>query len=148
MTQIIEAIPTEYGGIKFKSRLEARFYEWAKDRGFVLEYEPTGFECSNGYTPDFYLKEFKLFIEIKPREFLGELEIFSNSIQEIDFSDSKWICVDKKNRSDWEIVHVNLAFCEDAAFPLPARFDLSRVESGPLFRIFTDYLDLSSFFCH
>ncbi len=148
MTQIIEAIPTTYDGIRFKSRLEARFYEWAKERGFVLEYEPVGFECYNDYIPDFYLKEFRLFIEIKPREFLGELEIFSNSIEGIEFSNSMWICVDKKDRYDWEIIHVNLAFCEDVEFPLPTRFDLSRGESGPLFRIFTDYLDLSSFICH
>ncbi len=63
----IQAIPTTYNGVKFRSRLEAR---WAVffDRIYVdycFEYE--GFQLPSGwYVPDFWLPELSTFVEVKP----------------------------------------------------------------------------------
>ena len=63
----IKAIQTEYNGIKFRSRLEARwavFFDTAKIR---YEYEPEGYETEDGtrYLPDFYLPDFDAYVEVK-----------------------------------------------------------------------------------
>ena len=54
---MIKAIQTEYNGIKFRSRLEARWAVFFDAVGVRWEYEPEGFELSNGirYLPDFLL---------------------------------------------------------------------------------------------
>ena len=54
---MIKAIQTEYNGIKFRSRLEARWAVFFDAVGVTWEYEPEGFELSNGirYLPDFLL---------------------------------------------------------------------------------------------
>jgi hypothetical protein len=64
---MIKAIQTEYNGIKFRSRLEAKwavFFDTAKIR---YEYEPEGYETEEGgkYLPDFYLPDFDLYVEVK-----------------------------------------------------------------------------------
>ena len=76
----IKAIQTEYNGIKFRSRLEARWAVFFDAVGVKWEYEPEGFDLSNGirYLPDFLLHGVKgrgssengdLYIEVK-----GELK--------------------------------------------------------------------------
>lgn len=63
----IKAIETEYNGYKFRSRLEARWAVFFDAAGIKYEYEPEGFELSCGrYLPDFYLPDFKIYVEIKP----------------------------------------------------------------------------------
>lgn len=71
---MIQTIPTTYGGVKFRSRLEARwavFFDHIKLRWF---YEYEGYRLDVGwYVPDFWLPTFKSwagdtgsFIEVKP----------------------------------------------------------------------------------
>ena len=65
--KIIKPIPTEYNGLKFRSRLEARwavFFDVAKIK---YEYEPEGYETEQGerYLPDFYLPDFDTYVEVK-----------------------------------------------------------------------------------
>lgn len=64
---MIKAIETIYNGIRFRSRLEAR-WAIAFDTGRVKwEYEPEGFTDGNlCYLPDFWLPEHEEYIEIKP----------------------------------------------------------------------------------
>jgi len=69
----MEAIPTTYSGLQFRSRLEAQYallfdllyLDWA--------YEPAkftvGLGLKKGYIPDFYLKDLKIWVEIKPPNF-------------------------------------------------------------------------------
>lgn len=62
------AILTRYKGYAFRSRTEARwaiFFDHLKIR---WEYEPEGFELGNGlrYLPDFWLPDWKMWVEIKP----------------------------------------------------------------------------------
>ena len=63
----IQAIPTQYKGYKFRSRLEARFAVFfdALNQGF--RYEPEGYNLERGlnYLPDFFL-DVGYFVEIKP----------------------------------------------------------------------------------
>jgi hypothetical protein len=64
----IRAITTRYKGFAFRSRLEARWAVYFDHMGIRWEYEPEGFELGNGlrYLPDFWLPDFKLWVEIKP----------------------------------------------------------------------------------
>lgn len=73
----VAAIETEWGGWKFRSRLEARWAIFMDRAGVAFEYEPEGFETEAGrYLPDFYLPELELWLEIKPRiELLNEYDI-------------------------------------------------------------------------
>lgn len=63
----IKPIETEYNGYRFRSRLEARWAVFFDALGVKYEYEPEGFELSDGtkYLPDFYLPESGWWVEIK-----------------------------------------------------------------------------------
>jgi hypothetical protein len=52
-------IETEYAGIRFRSRLEARWAVFFDALGIVWEYEPDAFRCCDGtnYLPDFRLAD-------------------------------------------------------------------------------------------
>jgi len=69
----------EYNGIKYRSSWEVEFAKHLDDKGIQFEYEPFGFELSNGtkYFPDFLIKPGNLFVEIK-----GYL--YKNAKQKID----------------------------------------------------------------
>jgi hypothetical protein len=56
-----------YNGVKFRSTLEARWAVFFDACGLDWVYEPECFELEAGsYTPDFYLKDYDLYVEIKP----------------------------------------------------------------------------------
>lgn len=63
----LKAIETNYDGYRFRSRLEARWAVFFDTLGIKYEYEPEGFEMSNGerYLPDFYFPEFGMYAEVK-----------------------------------------------------------------------------------
>lgn len=63
----IKAIETQYNGLRFRSRLEARWAVFFDKLGIKYQYEPEGFELTNGvrYLPDFYLPESDSFFEVK-----------------------------------------------------------------------------------
>lgn len=63
----MKAIETKYKGYRFRSRLEARWAMFFDAIGFPWEYEPEGFELSDGtrYLPDFRLFG-HIWYEIKP----------------------------------------------------------------------------------
>ena len=62
------AIPTKYKLHTFRSRLEARWAVFMDCMEIAWEYEPEGFQMSDGmrYLPDFWLPRFRWFAEIKP----------------------------------------------------------------------------------
>lgn len=64
----IKAIPTEYKGYKFRSRLEARWAVFFDSIGIEWDYEIEGFNVQGfgWYLPDFYLPHVKQFCEVKP----------------------------------------------------------------------------------
>jgi hypothetical protein len=56
----------EYKGIYMRSSWEYAFVLWLDKNNIKWEYEPKTFDLGdNTYTPDFYLSEFNLYIEIK-----------------------------------------------------------------------------------
>lgn len=66
MFKSIKAIPTEYNGRKFRSRLEARWAVFFDTAKIKFEYEAEGFKLGRiNYLPDFYLPDLDCFIEIK-----------------------------------------------------------------------------------
>lgn len=65
----IKAIPTKYNGYTFRSRQEARWAVFFDYLGVEYEYEKEGFDLPCGYyLPDFWIPEWKAWIEIKGKE--------------------------------------------------------------------------------
>jgi hypothetical protein len=66
----MKALETEYRGYRFRSRLEARWAVFFDACRIEWEYEPEGYELTNGtrYLPDFWLPKFHggIFVEVKP----------------------------------------------------------------------------------
>lgn len=75
-------IPTEYKGVRFRSRLEATWAAFLDEIGCEWRYEAIDLK---GYIPDFILPTRKLLIEVKP------------SLDPTDL----WEHVGKIERSDW-----------------------------------------------
>ncbi len=64
----IKPIETKYKGFRFRSRLEARWAVFMDALGIEYEYEKEGYDLGEEgwYLPDFWLPDFKAFLEIKP----------------------------------------------------------------------------------
>lgn len=63
----IRALPTLYEGIRYRSRLEARWAIFFRALGVFAQYEPEGFVLGRvWYLPDFHIPHWKAFVEIKP----------------------------------------------------------------------------------
>lgn len=73
MTEI-KPIETIYKGYRFRSRLEARWAVFFDALDILYEYEKEGYELGEAgwYLPDFWLPQFKTWIEIKPNVAPGE----------------------------------------------------------------------------
>lgn len=73
MEKKIKSIDTSYSGYLFRSRLEARWAVFLDNLKIKWEYEPEGFELSDGkrYLPDFYIPNFSggFYMEVKPSDF-------------------------------------------------------------------------------
>lgn len=62
----IKYIPTEYSGLQFRSRLEARWAVFFDTLGVEWRYEHEGYQLPSGwYLPDFWLPRSQVFVEIK-----------------------------------------------------------------------------------
>ncbi len=62
----MKAKMTDYKGVYFRSRLEARWCQFFEYLGVSFEYEPKAKQTSLGqYVPDFYFKSLKTWVEIK-----------------------------------------------------------------------------------
>jgi hypothetical protein len=64
--------PTVFNGIMFRSILEARWAVFFSILGVNWIHEPQTFRLQNGkmYLPDYYLSDFKCWLEVKPRDYL------------------------------------------------------------------------------
>lgn len=63
----MKAIPTEYDGVTFRSRLEARWAMFLDESNIPWKYEWEGYDLDGyKYLPDFYLPKRDAFLEIKP----------------------------------------------------------------------------------
>jgi hypothetical protein len=76
-TSKIKPIETIYKGYRFRSRLEARWAVFFDTVGLTWEYETEGYDIfGEWYLPDFYIKDYECFVEIKPTE--EPTELYSN----------------------------------------------------------------------
>jgi len=72
----VRGIPTEYAGVRFRSRLEARWAAFFDLVGWPWQYEPLDL---SGYIPDFVLPlgrggdQRPLLVEVKPALYIAEL---------------------------------------------------------------------------
>ena len=68
MSERIEALPTKYNGVEYRSRTEARWAVFFDSLNITHSYEDRLLDLSDGskYLPDFYLDEFDAFLEVKP----------------------------------------------------------------------------------
>lgn len=67
MIYSVKAKEQVYNSVKFRSTLEARWAIFFDACGLDWVYEPECFKLPAGnYTPDFYLKKYDLYVEIKP----------------------------------------------------------------------------------
>lgn len=63
----IEAIETVLHGVRFRSRLEAKWALWCREMGIATEYEPEAVHTKRGRRwCDFWLRDLGLWAEIKP----------------------------------------------------------------------------------
>lgn len=63
----IPALETLHQGVRYRSRLEARWAVFFDALAIRHEYEPQGYRTSYGnYLPDFWLPQFAAFAEVKP----------------------------------------------------------------------------------
>lgn len=63
----IRPIETRYRGYRFRSRLEARWAVFFDAAKILWLYEPQGFVVNGRpYLPDFYLRDFGCYFEVKP----------------------------------------------------------------------------------
>lgn len=81
---MIQAIPTTYAGVTFRSRLEADYAATFDRVELPWQYEPEGFKLSDGtwYSPDFYLPSAKAWCEVKGdhNERLTKVEQFATDL--------------------------------------------------------------------
>lgn len=62
----MKSIPTTYDGVKFRSRLEARYAQFFDNHGIGWEYEIEGIDLGGKwYLPDFWLPDSRTFLEVK-----------------------------------------------------------------------------------
>lgn len=71
MSTDIAPLETLYAGVRFRSRLEARWAVYFDALGIAWEYEKEGYDLGGGlrYLPDFWLPQVRMWAEVKPREF-------------------------------------------------------------------------------
>ncbi len=63
----MKILPSEFEGVLYRSRMEARWAVFMRACGVPFEYEIEGFDCGNGllYLPDFFLPFQDAFMEVK-----------------------------------------------------------------------------------
>jgi len=148
----LKAIPTKYNGIKFRSRLEARWAIFMDNIGVKYEYEPEGFDLEGlWYLPDFWLPTFDggSFMEVKPTDLNdGEMEKVKrlarigkkNVILAVGVPDLKCLQVisypDHSGKEDYWIWHglmnADQAVGEDRMFALPG-YESADLTISPLY---------------
>jgi hypothetical protein len=141
----IEAIPTLFGGVQYRSRLEARFAQFLTDQQVLFSYEPDTFETipDTGYVPDFHLRDgdIDLYIEIKPHAFFREMDLFKDAIQ---MSQMKLACVDSPSRGLWRMYWMNPALWSlMPSFPQMEHFFTFAFDGLWSIRFHAEYFDVN-----
>lgn len=76
-------IPTTHGGVRFRSKLEARWARLFDAIETPWQYEPRRFPLGDrsSYTPDFYLPDVEFWLEVKPLLETDELSAVTERLE-------------------------------------------------------------------
>jgi hypothetical protein len=91
----IKALPSFYAGVKFRSRLEARWARYFDLIGINWQYEPEGYELPSGnYCPDFLCEYdgWTYFIEVKPDD-IGQKMVQQKLMELCEMTGTQVVCV-------------------------------------------------------
>lgn len=95
-----------YKGICYKSSWEYEFAKFLDSIDLHYRYEPFTAKTDVGnYTPDFYIKELHLLIEVKPYYFINE--IVTKKFQYLEFLGYEILCIHEYN---WKSILDSLVF--------------------------------------
>lgn len=94
MTRTYEAVPTTFNGIRYRSRLEAKWAAFMDALAIKFEYEPGRFPLSVGgfYVPDFRIPQFDAWLEVKPA---------NDFIRKLERHKAEQFCIDNPGPSYW-----------------------------------------------
>lgn len=97
MTRLIEATATEYNGITFRSKTEAKWAVFLDALGIEFEYEKhtIPLSISKQYLPDFFLPQLNAFLEVKPdnEEIVIEECIKARCLAKDDKTKKVWLAI-------------------------------------------------------
>ena len=100
----IKALPSFYAGVKFRSRLEARWARYFDIIGLEWQYEPEGYQLASGnYCPDFLCKDgiYEFFVEVKPNE-AGKKDVEQKLIDLARMTNNWVFCVVGLPSAKWQ----------------------------------------------
>lgn len=120
----LKPIETVYDGYRFRSRLEARWAILFDALGIKWEYEPEGFQLSDGtrYLPDFYLPDSSTFFEVKglmtevDHHKVEQLVIDSGKAAAIGYADFTFEACDMFSADDFELTSKSESFLARCRF--------------------------------
>lgn len=116
MARDIEATPTTYNGVRFRSRLEARWAVFWDELGVKWEYEPQTFKFLDGkqYTPDFWIVDLALWVEIKPSAKIAREEKADSKCSQLAYVTGGLVYLDQSGMT-WPIEE----YCEYTGLRIP-----------------------------
>jgi hypothetical protein len=116
MARDIEATPTKYKGVRFRSRLEAQWAVFWDELGVKWEYEPLTFKFLDGkqYTPDFWIVDLALWVEIKPNAKIAREEEAKSKCSRLAWATGDLVYLDQSGMT-WYTEE----YCEYSGFPIP-----------------------------
>ena len=116
MARDIEAIQTKYNGVIFRSRLEAQWAVFWDELGVKWEYEPQPFKFSDGkqYTPDFWIVDLRLWVEIKPTAKIAHEEKAEWKCSQLAYETGNLVYLDQSGMT-WHTEE----YCEYSGFLIP-----------------------------
>lgn len=118
----MKAIPTNYNGIEFRSKLEASYAKTFDDLDIKWTYEHNGYEIGGvKYLPDFWLPEISTFLEVKGPAVPGAEKARNLAVALNPESDACWfpkkLVVIGNEMGELRLAsddsHVSLAQCEN-----------------------------------
>lgn len=94
MAREVEAIETEFEGVKCRSRTEARWAVFLQHLGLYFKYESKLETLSSGvkYLPDFFIHDFNVYFEVKPS---------NEDVVTEECSKARTLAKDTKDRQVW-----------------------------------------------
>ena len=97
MARYIKARGTRYKGVDFRSKLEAQWAVFWDELRVKWEYEPQTFKFADGkqYTPDFWIVDLALWVEIKPNAKIAREEEAKSKCSQLAYETGDRVYLDQ-----------------------------------------------------